>query len=74
VRRPELCLALVECSEVFHSAAKRAGGKGGDLAAMTRMEWRALACIEAAEQLAIRTQPVCQVPSTGDKTRSGAVQ
>jgi hypothetical protein len=70
VRRPELCLALVECSEVFHAAAKRAGGKAGDLAAMTRMEWRALACIEAAEQLAIRTGQPCQVPRTGDMTTS----
>lgn len=68
MRRLELCLLLVECSEVFHAAAKRAGAHGHDVAAMTRMEWRAAACIEAAEQLATRTGQPRQVPRTGDKT------
>lgn len=74
MRRPELCLALVECSEVFHCAAKRAVRHGGDAAAMTRMEFRALACMEAAEALAIITKPVCQVPRTGDMTTSVPLQ
>lgn len=71
MRRPELCLALVECSEVFHAAAKRAGKHGGNQAVMTQMEFRSLVCTEAAEQLAIRTGQPCQVPRTGDMTTPG---